>query len=348
MQIRIEPAPEFSEILTRLDRLEARLRDQAGTIDASRRRRARVAAVGASLRLGGLKLDDAAVAERLDAPPEDDLAEDREVRGYAAALDWEPFRRTATVRAADLRRLHAVMLGGRATEGTPWRESSIYREAFSADGIALGRIFQTLPPRLLPARIESLLDWFERESRAQRHPAPVLAGVVSLAVLAASPFPTANGRFSRLLFVGLMRRAGYDLFDVAAWEPAVESTREEYYASYDLAATHLWSGAADAGPWTSYLLRTVADAIARAERALRPRTMRARSLSTLQRSILEALAGRETMQAAHLMESTGANRNTLKDNMRKLVDAGWVEKLGERRGTRYRLLTPPSAPPLEH
>jgi Fic family protein len=39
------------------------------------------------------------------------------------------------------------------------------------------------------------------------------------------------------------------------------------------------------------------------------------------------------------MRATGANRNTLKDNLRRLVDRGNLERLGQRRGTRYRIPT---------
>ena len=39
------------------------------------------------------------------------------------------------------------------------------------------------------------------------------------------------------------------------------------------------------------------------------------------------------------MATTGANRNTLKDNLRRLVDRGMLERIGSKRGTIYRLST---------
>ena len=44
-----------------------------------------------------------------------------------------------------------------------------------------------------------------------------------------------------------------------------------------------------------------------------------------------------TVDAGLLLKATGANRNTLKDNVRRLVTQGVLEKTGERRTTRYRL-----------
>jgi predicted HTH transcriptional regulator len=56
-----------------------------------------------------------------------------------------------------------------------------------------------------------------------------------------------------------------------------------------------------------------------------------------------------TGAASLLMATTGANRNTLKDNLRRLVDRGLLERIGSKRGTFYRLSMgePPEAPRAE-
>ena len=51
------------------------------------------------------------------------------------------------------------------------------------------------------------------------------------------------------------------------------------------------------------------------------------------------------VDAGLLIQATGANRNTLKDNLRRLVERGLLEKSGQRRGTRYRLATVDVAKP---
>ena len=60
-------------------------------------------------------------------------------------------------------------------------------------------------------------------------------------------------------------------------------------------------------------------------------------LSPLQRHILDTVQRHGSAEAGLLMKVTGANRNTLKDNLRRLVDQGALERLGKRRGTRYRM-----------
>ena len=57
----------------------------------------------------------------------------------------------------------------------------------------------------------------------------------------------------------------------------------------------------------------------------------------LQQAILSTVREHGSVDAGLLLRATGANRNTLKDNLRRLVDRGALEKTGQRRGTRYRL-----------
>ena len=64
------------------------------------------------------------------------------------------------------------------------------------------------------------------------------------------------------------------------------------------------------------------------------------SLPPLQRDILETVREHGTANAGLLLRTTGANRNTLKDNLRRMVDQGVLKRSGQKRGTRYRLAVP--------
>ena len=59
----------------------------------------------------------------------------------------------------------------------------------------------------------------------------------------------------------------------------------------------------------------------------------------MQQAILQAVREHGNVDAGLLLKATGANRNTLKDNLRRLVTRGVLEKTGLKRGTRYRLAT---------
>ena len=296
---------------------------------------AEIQSVAASCRLSGIRVSDLEVAGLLqgDAIPPRDAPE---ILSYAAGLRCELSGDGGLLTAAALQQLHALVSG--SGQPSVWRTRPHQREAFSAEGQATGRVFSALPAHLIDAKVEELLTWLEFELRArERH--PVLAiGTFVLGFLLASPFETCNARVARLLFRHLLVRAGYGYIPYASLEREIEELRERYYQAYDEAQRQFWRGEAELTPWLTFLCEVLARHRERVEKKLeRERT--SLEFPPLQRAILDAVAEHGTVDAALLIQTTGANRNTLKDNLRRLVDRGLLEKTGQRRGTRYRLAT---------
>jgi Fic family protein len=304
---------------------------------------ARVLSAAASARLAGVRFTDVQVADILEAPVDPPWAAPAEaavVRGYARALGTR-FPSPGLLTTVDIRRLHAVVVG--SAEPSPWREGPLHHEEFK-DGKATGRILHTLPARLVPERMEDLVTWLEMElRRGGGHPLLAIGGFV-LALLAASPFEQANGRIARLAALGLLRREGYVHVDYASLDRVVERERSGWFGALGASVTQLWTGGANTEPWLLFfleLLRRQADAAMEAVSVERS----VLEFTRLQRSILETVREHGTVAAAVLLSATGANRNTLKDNLRRLVERGMLERTGSRRGTRYRL--GPGADPSE-
>ena len=296
-----------------------------------------VQSVASSCRLGGLRLSDDEVATVL-RDRSGSARDRREILGYSAARSRSPWDRDGLLTCATLRVFHAVLTGAddASAEASPWRREPTYREAFDAEGRATGRVFQTLPPRMLPDKVDELLTWLEFELRkGESHPLLVV-GTCMLVFLAASPFDTGNGRMGRLLAYHLLQRAGYRHLEYASLERVMEETREGYYEAFDQATTGIWAGRANLLPWLTYFLETLGEQRRRVKSAI-DLELRASNLSPLQRAVVNTLREHGVADAALLLAATGANRNTLKDNMRRLVALGLVERTGERRGTRYRL-----------
>jgi Fic family protein len=296
---------------------------------------ARIQSTASSCRLAGIHVTDMEVAslERGETVARDSA----EILGYQEALG-RAFPSESLVTSEDVRRLHALSMGSRDNPPppSPWREVPLHLEAFDRDGRAMGRVFQTLPPRLVPEKIEELLTWQEFELRtADQHPLIVIAAF-TLAFLAASPFLRGNGRTARLLAGHLLVRAGYAYMPYASLERVFEEMRDEYYDALDAAETKLWTEEADVSPWQNFFLEALLrhrDRVAGKVDVER----RALELSPLQRTILDTVREHGTASASLLLAATGSNRNTLKDNLRRLVDQQWIERIGQRRGTFYRL-----------
>ncbi len=191
---------------------------------------------------------------------------------------------------------------------------------------------------MIEEKIEDLLTWLEFELRsAERHPVLVISTFV-LGVLAASPFDGYNARVTRLLTFHLLRRAGYAHIPYASLESRMEDLRDDYNDSFARSSTRFWGGDADLEPWNRFFLAVLDGQRERVENKI-ALEREVTDYPPLQRSIIEMVREHGNVGAGMLLKATGANRNTLKDNLRRLVDRGVLEKTGERRGTLYRLAT---------
>ena len=297
---------------------------------------AQVQSTAAGCRLAGVRLYDNEVAGVLRGQSVP-TADDRWVKGYAAAWSMPFASVTRPLRATDFGMLHAVALVDRhADRPSGWRSEPLIREAFDATGRATGRVFSTLSPRQIEPRLEHLTSDLDRQLQTSAcHPVTAIAMYV-LGLLSASPFETGNGRVAMLAMGHLLRRAGYVHLPYASLEAQIEDLRDEYQESFDTAQTRFWTGEARVEPWIEFFVTALDRHRERVDLkiALEQRT---NSFPPLQQAILETVREHGTVGAGLLLEATGANRNTLKDNLRRLVDRGVLQKHGERRGTLYQL-----------
>jgi Fic family protein len=311
------------------------------------REAARIQSIGASCRLSGIHISDHEVAGilRKESIP---LPDTQAVVGYDEAMNFN-LDGPGLLDTGILRRLNATVLGlGKDGQERPggveccWRSQPSHCETFDGNGQATGRVIPILPARLIEENLEELLTWFELEMReGKRHPLPVIATFV-LGLLAICPFEFGNGRTIRVLTDHLLLRAGYSYSSYASLENQMEDLREVYYSAFDQSQSGIWSGEADFSPWLDYFMELLDRHRSRVEAKVNLERD-ASELSPLQQSILDTVREHGTVDAGLLLKATGANRNTLKDNVRRLVTQGVLEKTGERRTTRYRLASQHSA-----
>jgi len=340
MKLNLPVSQDFLTTIAKLDRFQGQwsARQSVPTDRLPRLAEAAlIQSVGASCRLAGIRATDTEVAGVLRGV-ESTLREESEVRGYAMALAQPVPGNDTLLDSEEIRKLHAVILGanGESPDPSPWRTQPLYREAFDAEGRAKGNIFSTLPARLVEEKTEELLTWLEFELRSGEQHAVLVIGTFLLCFLTVSPFETGNGRIVRLLAGRLLRRAGYGYMPYASLESRMEQLREVYHVALSQGQFRLWTPEANPEPWLDYFLQ-VLDAHRERIEATVALEREATDYPPLQRRILETVREHGNVDAALLIKATGANRNTLKDNLRRLVTRGVLEKSGQRRGTRYRL-----------
>lgn len=303
------------------------------------REASKIQSIAASCRLTGIRVADTEVASLLrgETIP---VLEGREILGYARALDEVFPRDGALVTPQEIARLNAIVRSEDPIhlDPNPWRNQAIHLEAFDADGRALGRVLHTLPPRLISDKIEAAATWLELELRSREHHPLLVIAAFYLVLINISPFERGNTRTARAVTVHLLRRAGFSYLPYASLERVFEERRVEYFEALDSSSTRLWNGEADLTPWVATFLDCMRVHAERVE-AKFDLERRALDIPPLQRQILETVRDHGTARAALLLASTGTNRNTLKDNLRRMVDRGLLERVGRSKGAFYRIAT---------
>lgn len=343
MDVKLPVNPEILKSISKLDHFRG-IWAGGSSVGAERlaqlQQVSRIQSVASSCRIAGVRATEAEVVAILnggtDVSPEAD-----ELAGYAAAIDRAFPQSGPIVTLDEIASLNAVVMGkpGNPPPPSALREMPLHQEIFDADGRALGRVLQTLPPRLLRDKLESAASWLELELRgSEQHPVLVI-GAFFVYFIAISPFERGNGRTARVMVPHLLRRHGYGFVDYASLERVFDEMRFDYYDAIDHAETKIWTDEADLAPWLSFFVGSLGAVTSRLQSKL-DHESRARELPPLQRAILETIREHGTGAASLLMASTGANRNTLKDNLRRLVERGLLERIGTKRGTFYRLPGP--------
>jgi Fic family protein len=309
----------------------------------SLRRVATIESIGSSTRIEGARLSDRDV-ERLLANLEIrrfDTRDEQEVAGYAAVME------TVFTSARDLplsenhvRQLHRDLLQlseKDARHRGEYKKLPNHVEAFDADGERIGIVFETATPFETPRRMTALVDWTRAALAAgELHPLLVI-GVFVVDFLAIHPFQEGNGRLSRILTTLLLLRAGYEYVPYASLESVVEERKDDYYLALRRTQQTLRSEQPDWQPWIQFFLDALLEQKRRLERRLEREQIVLGSLPELSMQLLETCRERGRITVAEATRLTGANRNTIKDHLRRLTKAGQLVRHGAGRGTWYGL-----------
>lgn len=207
-------------------------------------------------------------------------------------------------------------------------------EAFDADGRSVGVIFETATPFDTPRLMESLVNWTD-EALTERahHPLLIIAAFV-VRFLAIHPFQDGNGRLSRALTTLTLLRAGYRYVPYSSLERVIEDSKDEYYPALRRAQSTLDGDESQLMDWMVFFLLALHRQKAVLERKIEQERLMA-PLAPLSEKLLAIVAehGRVTVRDAETLTNT--NRNTVKDHLSKLVEAGRLVRRGRSRGTWY-------------
>src|ERR1700677_4135811 len=305
------------------------------------RRIATIESVGSSTRIEGAKLSDREVERLLSGVKAKSFAsrDEQEVAGYADAMDmvFESFE-PITITENHIKQLHGILLkySSRDQEHRGhYKKVPNHVEAFGPDGKSLGGVFETATPFETAGWMKELVNWFNASvSEETQHPLMLIA-VCIVVFLAIHPFKDGNGGLSRFLTTLLLLRAGYGYAPYSSMEGVVEQNKDSYYLALRRTQQTIRKEEQNWEAWLVFFLKTMAKqkenlaAKVKEEQALRS------SLAALSRQILELAKTRGEATVKEIEDSTGANRNTIKVHVKKLVEQQYLRQVGQGRGARY-------------
>ncbi len=302
---------------------------------------ATIESIGSSTRIEGAGLTDSEVERLLSGlnTTSFESRDEAEVAGYAEAMEMI-FESYDEIQISEnhIKQLHQVLLRFTSKDARhrgEYKKLPNHVEAFAANGRSLGIIFETASPFDTPFRMKELIQWFSEESqKGTLHPLLLMA-IFIVHFLAIHPFQDGNGRLSRILTTLLLMRSGYSYVPFSSLERIVEENKDRYYLSLRRAQSTLYTNNSKLNDWLLFFLGCLRKQISVLDSKVKTERMIA-ELPPLSQEIMKIIRQHGRARIRDIQIITGANRNTIKAHIKRLVERGELKKMGAGKGTWYR------------
>lgn len=342
----IQITPEILGIISEIDEFKGAWR-ALGTLAPDRlsalRRVATIESIGSSTRIEGSKLTDREVERLLSNLEIKSFAtrDEQEVAGYAQVMDLLfSAADDISITQNHIKQLHRDLLIH--SEKDAWhrgdyKTSSNSIAAFDEDGRQIGVVFETATPFDTPRLMAELVAWLNAErERRLLHPL-LLTALFTVVFLEIHPFQDGNGRLSRILTTLLLLQAGYAYVPYSSLESVIEQSKEGYYLALRQTQGTIRTGAPDWQPWLVFFLRALQQQMRRLSKKIEREKIVLSDLPELSLRILDFARDHGRVSIGDMIKLTGASRNTLKQQLRILVEKKHLVKHGAGRTTWYAL-----------
>lgn len=302
-----------------------------------------ITSTGASNRIEGNKLSDDEVEALYKSMRIKSFRtrDEQEVGGYLETLQtvFDNYADIAITEFSILH-LHRTMLA--FSEKNQWhmgryKLSSNRVEAKDQGGNLVGVIFDPTPPHLTQKEMQELVGWFEWAiSEKFKHPLILIANFI-FEYLAIHPFQDGNGRTSRLLSNLMLLQQGYKFTSLVSHEKLVEQSKADYYLALNNTQKTWKSDEEDLSPWLLFIFdifhKQAIEVQALLESGQFEYLLSEKQLQFWQWTQQQGEFSRKTA-----IDALGFAPRTVEDMTKKLLDMRKLERLGQGRATRYRVI----------
>ncbi|MDD5028937.1 MAG: Fic family protein [Rhodoferax sp.] len=340
----IQITPDILALISRLDEFKGAWR-ALGTLAPVRllalRRVATIESIGSSTRIEGSQLSDDAVAALVAKLEMKSFTtrDEQEVAGYAQVMEllfgsWEHI----TFNENHIMQIHRDLL---AYSGKDERHRGQYKThenrvaAFDEQGHEIATIFQTASPFDTPRLMRELVEWVRHMRSSQAlHPLLIVA-VFVVVFLEIHPFDDGNGRLSRILTTLLLLQSGYVYVPYSSLESVIEQNKQAYYVALRKTQGTIRTAAPNWQPWITFFLSSLVSQVKRLELKIEREHVLLATMPALSVQLLTIAREQGRLTVAQAQVQTGANRHTIKLQIKKLLIGGHLTVQGAGRGTWY-------------
>jgi Fic family protein len=266
--------------------------------------------------------------------------DEQEVAGYADLLGriFDNYQ-SIKINESSILQLHKILLAfadkDKNHRGKYKRQDNTV--AIVKDGKIQKILFQPTAPYLVKKEMDDLFEWFKNEQKKKElHPLVVVANLI-FEFLAIHPFIDGNGRLSRALINLMMLQMGYGFVPYISLEEIFEDRQLDYYLSLRQTQKNHKTKKEDISPWLNFYLEAV---LVQAQKAIELLDGRdnEKLLSKTQLKVLEEFKKKEELAVSEIHKKTKIVLITVKQIVTRLAELQLIEKLGQGRATRYRVI----------
>ena len=302
-----------------------------------------VTSTGASTRIEGAKLSDEDV-EKLMRGLSMQKFKDRdkqEVRGYYELLEnvFGAYKKIPFSESS-IQHLHRELL--KYVEKDTFHRGNYKKvenqvEMIDDAGASVAVVFATTPAWLTGKEMQELVEWTQNAIVEKKIHTLILIANFIVEFLKIHPFQDGNGRMSRILTNLLMLQHGYEYVPYVSHEKLIEDNKVEYYVVLRKSQKTFGTKAEDLSPWFEFFLN-VSLTQSKEALALISKERIEKLLSPKQLLVWQYLLTIEEATPGEISKTTGVARPTVSQAIDTLLRLKKVERIGQGRTTRYRMV----------
>ncbi len=345
-KIKIEITPQILLLISELDEFKGAwmaLGNLAPEILIKLKKVATIESIGSSTRIEGNKLTDKEIEILLSNIKIQKFGtrDEQEVAGYAELMNTI-FTNFDEIELSEryIQQLHGILL--KYSDKDNWHKGQYKKSpnhvvAVDKNGKQIGIIFETTSPFETPLKMQSLINWVNKEfDKKEMHPLLIIS-IFIVSFLAIHPFQDGNGRLSRAITTILLLRTGYNYVPYSSLESVIEQDKKGYYLSLRQTQSTIRDKEIDWNSWIIFFLKSLKKQKDNLEKKISREHIILTKLPEISQFILDITRSKGTITIGQVLKLSQYNRNTIKKHLDQLVKLKKLKINGTKKGAWYTL-----------